>query len=318
MTLIDIHRTLNGDVATHPGFPTASATAHLLDELALYGLRPGDDEPDHRSLPDAEGCRNALSDAFDIFAGMFAGTRLEDDVEDLLWSLVNLFHRKIDRVQRRLDGNEDAQQRSQREQDGAEVKSVELERLIAQGLTLLEQRNAFEFLRDAAADLFEAQTGSAWRPRSGSKVSHAALTAAVIDSRDYLNAKRRRETQVLLPEGARVAVTGGVEYQDSDRIWAVLDKVRARHPDMVLLHGGAPRGAELIAAKWAENRGVAQVVFKPDWNRHKNAAPFKRNDALLDALPIGVIAFPGSGITDNLVDKARRLGIRIGDYRSQR
>ena len=86
---------------------------------------------------------------------------------------------------------------------------------------------------------------------------------------------------------------------------------------MVLLHGGAPRGAELIAAKWAENRGVAQVVYKPDWNRHKNAAPFKRNDALLDALPVGVVAFPGSGITDNLVDKARRLGIRVADYRDK-
>lgn len=316
MTLIEPHRSLDG--AAHPALPGTTATAHLLDEIALYGLRPGEDEPDRRPLPEAEDCRNALSDAFDIFAGLFANTRLEDDAEDLLWSLVNLFHRKIDRVQRRLDDNEDAQRRSQREQDGSEIRSVELERLLAQGLTLLEQRNAFEFLRDAAAELFEVQTGSAWRPRTGSRVSHATLTAAVVDSRDWLNAKRRRETQVLLPEGARVAVTGGVEYQDSTRVWAVLDKVRARHPDMVLLHGGAPRGAELIAAKWAENRGVAQVVFKPDWNRHKNAAPFKRNDALLDALPLGVIAFPGSGITDNLVDKARRLGIRVADYRGQR
>src|SRR3546814_8643579 len=74
---------------------------------------------------------------------------------------------------------------------------------------------------------------------------------------------------------------------------------------MVLLHGGAPRGAELIAAKWADNRGVQQVVFKPDWARHQKAAPFKRNDAMLEVMPIGVIAFPGSGITENLVDKAR-------------
>ena len=316
MTLIDSHHTPDGDAA-HPGLPTASATAHVIDQIALYGLRPGEDEPDYRPLPEAETCRNALSDTVDILAGMFAGTRLEDDTEDLLWSLVNLFHRKIGRVQRRLDDNEDAQRRSQREQDGTEVKSVELERLVGQGLMLLGQRDTFETLRDAAAELFEAQTGSAWRPHSGSRVNHAALTAAVVDSRDYLNAKRRREAQVLVPEGARVAVTGGIDYQDSDRMWAVLDKVRARHPDMVLLHGGAPRGAELIAAKWAESRGVAQVVYKPDWNRHKNAAPFKRNDALLEALPVGVVAFPGSGITDNLVDKARRLGIRVADYRGQ-
>src|SRR3546814_18778693 len=62
---------------------------------------------------------------------------------------------------------------------------------------------------------------------------------------------------------------------------------------------GAPRGAELIAAKWADNRGVQQVVFKPDWARHQKAAPFKRNDAMLEVMPIGVIAFPGSGITED-------------------
>src|SRR3546814_11379789 len=74
-------------------------------------------------------------------------------------------------VQRDLDDNEDAQRRSQREQDGSEVRSVELERLIAQGLTLLERRNAFEFLRDHAAELFEGHTGLAWKPLSGSKRS---------------------------------------------------------------------------------------------------------------------------------------------------
>jgi hypothetical protein len=109
-----------------------------------------------------------------------------------------------------------------------------------------------------------------------------------------------------------------MDYQDTDRIWAMLDKVRTRHPDMVLLHGGAARGAELIAAKWAEARGVPQVVFKPDWARHRNAAPFKRNDALLAATPIGLIAFPGSGISDNLADKARARGIPVlhGDRRA--
>ena len=70
-------------------------------------------------------------------------TRLEPDLEDLLWSTVNLFHRAIDRIERELDDNEQAQQRSQREQDGSEVRSVELERLTAEGMTLIERRNAW-------------------------------------------------------------------------------------------------------------------------------------------------------------------------------
>jgi hypothetical protein len=80
---------------------------------------------------------------------------------------------------------------------------------------------------------------------------------------------------------------------------------------MVLLHGGSPRGAERIAACWADHRKVAQVVFKPDWTREGRAAPFKRNDRLLEALPIGVVVFPGSGISANLADKAKKIGIPV-------
>jgi hypothetical protein len=56
---------------------------------------------------------------------------------------------------------------------------------------------------------------------------------------------------------------------------------------------------------------VTQVVFKPDWHRHARAAPFNRNDRILDVLPIGVIVFPGSGISANLADKAKKLGIPV-------
>jgi hypothetical protein len=65
---------------------------------------------------------------------------------------VNLFHRAADRVQRELDDNEDSQKRSQKEQDGSEIRSVELERLVAEGLTLIERRNSMELFRDMAAD----------------------------------------------------------------------------------------------------------------------------------------------------------------------
>jgi hypothetical protein len=38
---------------------------------------------------------------------------------------------------------------------------------------------------------------------------------------------------------------------------------------------------------------------------------FKRNDAMLATLPIGVLIFPGSGIQDNLGGTARILGIPV-------
>ena len=83
---------------------------------------------------------------------------------------------------------------------------------------------------------------------------------------------------------------------------------------MVLLHGGSPKGAERIAACWATARKVPQIAFRPDWSRHAKAAPFRRNDQMLAVLPIGVIAFPGSGISANLADKARKLGIPVWKY----
>lgn len=288
-----------------------SATASVLTELQLYGHRPFQDEPDPRPLPEERLLSIALADIFEALIGALSETRLEPDLEDLLWSTVNLFHRAVDRIERALDTNEQAQKRCQREQDGSEIRSVELERLLAEGLTLIERRNAFELMRDHAADLFAKHTGSAWRPRTGSMVNHCAMTATMIDSRDFLAAKRRADTEVMLPPGPKIVFTGGYDCNDHRAIWTALDRVHAKHPSMVLLHGGSPKGAERIAACWADSRKVAQIAFRPDFMRHRNAAPFKRNDAMLDVLPIGVLVFPGTGIQENLADKARKLGIPV-------
>jgi hypothetical protein len=292
----------------------SSPTDHVLTELQLYGYRPLHDEPDPRPLPEGNAVAGAIADIFDALASTLGDTRLEPDLDDLLWSAVNLFHRAVDRIERELDDNEQAQRKSQREQNGSEVKSVELERLTAEGVTLIERRNCMELFRDQAAERFEVQTGSLWRPRAGSLVSHRTLTAAMIDSRDFLAAKRRADTEPMLPAGPKVALTGGLEFNDHRLIWEQLDRVHAKHPEMVLLHGGSPKGAELIAAKWATNRKVPQIAFKPDWTKHAKAAPFKRNDAMLAVLPIGVIVFPGTGIQANLADKAKKLGIPVWKF----
>ncbi|MDU6750773.1 MAG: DUF2493 domain-containing protein, partial [Bradyrhizobium sp.] len=287
---------------------TTSPTDHVLTELQLHGYRPFQDEPDPRLLPEARTVANAVADIFDALIATLSDTRLEPDLENLLWGSVNLFHRATERIERELDGNELAQKRSQKDQDGSEIRSVELERLIAEGMTLIERRNAIELFRELAIEQFETHTGSLWRPRSGSLVDHRAVTAAIIDSRDFLAAKRRADTEVLVPVGPKIALTGGLDFDDYHLIWDRLDKVHGKHPDMVLLHGGSPKGAELIAAKWATNRKVPQVAFRPDWTKHAKAAPFKRNDLMLTLMPIGVMVFPGTGIQDNLADKARKLG----------
>ncbi len=296
---------------------SSSPTDHVLNELQLYGYRPFHDEPDPRPLPEGDAVAGAVTDLFDALVATLSDTRLEPDLEDLLWPAVNLFHRAVERIERELDDNEQAQRRSQREQNGSEVKSVELERLTAEGISLVERRNCMELFRDQAAERFEVQTGSPWPPRAGSLVSHRTLTAAMIDSRDFIIAKRHADTEMMLPTGPKIAFSGGLEFDDHQLIWDRLDKVHAKHPDMVLLHGGSPKGAELIAAKWATQRKVPQIAFKPDWTKHAKAAPFKRNNAILAALPIGVMVFPGTGIQANLADKAKKLGIVVWKFGEQ-
>src|SRR5438270_5569918 len=155
----------------------ASPTDHVLNELQLFGYRPFD-QPDPRPLPEGKMIAGAVADIFDAFVATLSDTRLEPDLPDLLWSTVNLFHRATDRIGRQLDDNEQAQHRSQREQNGSEVRSVEFERLTAEGITLIERRNCMELFRDQAAERFEVHTGTPWRPRSGSLVNHRTLTAA--------------------------------------------------------------------------------------------------------------------------------------------
>ena len=54
------------DSDTDPEFPAASPTAHLLDELALYGYRPGQDEPDPRPLPEPDAVQAQLDGIVEI------------------------------------------------------------------------------------------------------------------------------------------------------------------------------------------------------------------------------------------------------------
>lgn len=300
------------------GYPSLTATARVTDNLALYGHFGQYDEPEQRPFPTDDALNGIVTALFDGIAQPLADTALQTDIADLLWSLADLFHRKADRVQRFLDSNEMKQRTAQEQQDGSEISSVGLESLIGKGQILMEKRAAFERMRDHAAQLYEDNTGSPWRPRSGSMVSHKAKTAALVDSRDYISAKRRSETEIMLPAGPKIAFAGGPSYNDHITIWAVLDKVRDKHPDMVLIHGGNRTGAEAIATAWAINRKVPCIPFEPLWNEDgKKSAPFKRNERMLDVMPIGLVVFPGNGYTDNLADKAAspRYGIKVMDYR---
>ena len=290
-----------------------SVTATVCEHAALYGATPERDEFDTRDVWDADEALCAMQEAFGLLADAVApdGFQIADEREGLLWGFVNMLDAQTQRLDRAADKLMPELRDLQREQDGTEIKSFELELKTDRAQNLTARRDAFETMRDAAAESYRDATGSTWRPRRGSHVSQTGtLTSAAVDARDYMRAKKDRKTMAHLPQGTLVAIAGGKDVTDPGAVFDRLDKVRAKYADMVLVHGGGP-GVERIAAQWAEKNGVHQVVCKPDWDRHGRAAPFRRNDELLNLLPKGVLVFPGSGITENLADKARQLGIPV-------
>ncbi len=278
-------------------------------------LYPGDplDLPDLRAAFEDSHLPSIVREIMDLAAERLCadGTKLAEERESLIWGLVNCFHAQTQRLDRALDRMVPDLRDLERAQDGSEVKSRELELLTDRAHNMGDRRDALEIFRDCAAEAYRARTGEVWRPRTGSHTSRTGnLTSAAIDARDFRRARKDRETMAHLPEGTLIAIAGGKDIADPAAVIARLDKARAKYADMVLVHGGGP-GVEKIAARWAERNGIQQIVCKPDWNKHGRAAPFRRNDDLLNLLPKGVIAFPGSGITENLVDRARELGIPV-------
>lgn len=180
-----------------------------------------------------------------------------------------------------------------------------------------------EALREAAARLYLDETGSSWRPASGSRANHgAALTSAVIEGRDYLRARVESSRRASMPEGTPVLFAGGrlsfATVEDAkavaESVWGTLDKVRDHVADMVLVHGGDTKGLDRLAAAWAERRKVAQVAFGLD-RRLGARAGFRRNEQMLSLSPRCLIAFAGNGVLERLVIAAKQKGVHVVDRR---
>lgn len=112
---------------------------------------------------------------------------------------------------------------------------------------------------------------------------------------------------------ARVRTTEDDALTFGNNVWATLDKVRDRVPDMVLIHGGDTKGVDRLASSWAERRGIPQVTFSLDMRLGARAG-FKRNERMLSLDPRYVIAFPGNGVNASSL-KPRLDRITVVDRR---
>lgn len=296
--------------------------AAQLDQLALGDLSL-DREPVIADLPDDDAIAQTLEAIWSDLLALFPDTAIEDDAEEIAWGLVNIFHRAAVKRSAQVDRSTDEIRCLLASADGSEVHSIELERHIDRARAGEAAMLCLETFREAAARLYLDETGSSWRPATGSRRNHGArLTSAVVDGRAFLRARSESQKRAALPEGTPVLFAGGRLSFDTaedakavaNNVWQTLDKIRQHVGDMILVHGGDSKGLDRIAAAWAERRNVAQVAFGLD-RRLGTRAGFRRNEQMLSLAPRCVVAFAGNGVLERLVIAAKQQGVHVVDRR---
>jgi hypothetical protein len=296
--------------------------SHSTPDLSTYdGLcRAAADDREHPEQAALEQLGQVLmTETLDVIAD----TALEDHVATLAEGLIGAFQSVALRLQRDWDRAADEVKRLSRDFDGSEIADVELQDATRRAHAAEAAIRAVELIRDRASETYTLATGEVWTPWRGS-VRRNATTAAQIDAREALRAKRAKAQAAVDPGAFVVAFRGSPRADtalDAGRIFDALNWARAEWPQMKLATTGLS-GAERLAMTWARQHGVDLIAAKPDFDRFEAAAPFKANDQLLALEPVLVLTLPNSleatragetrpfGPALNLGQKAQEQGVR--------
>lgn len=291
-------------------------------ELGHLSVQKGPAET-RSGLPDENCIAQTLGAVWSDLFAIFPDTALESDAEELAWGFVNLFHRAAAKRSAQIDRATDEIRCLIASADGSEIHSIGLETQIERAQAAEAAMLGLESLREAAALLYLNETGSSWKPAGGSRLNHSgSTTSAVVQGRDYLKARAEARRRAAMPEGTPILFAGGrLSFPSADdasafasNVWATLDRVREKVADMVLVHGGDGKGADRLAASWAERRQVPQIAFGLD-PRLGSRAGFKRNEQMLSLQPRYLVAFAGNGVLERLVIGAKEKRIAVVDRR---
>lgn len=123
----------------------------------------------------------------------------------------------------------------------------------------------------------------------------------------------------------RIIITGGCK-RDSDDDYGTMadvldmldaDGLKATHS--VVIQGGCPSGADLLARKVADDFGIRVETFPADRERYGRSAGTARNQAMADAGADLCLAFPSAGEgpslgTWDMIHRAVDAGIETRIY----
>jgi hypothetical protein len=130
----------------------------------------------------------------------------------------------------------------------------------------------------------------------------------------------------------KLLVCGGRTYEDKDHLFFTLDLIHDLMEVTMIIHGDAGKfydypdsysvepgtlpgfwvGADKLAGQWAQERGIIEQFYKPNWTMYgKKAGPVRNQQMLDEQHPDLVVAFPGGRGTKDMVKRAREGGYRV-------
>lgn len=78
----------------------------------------------------------------------------------------------------------------------------------------------------------------------------------------------------------RLIVAGMRDWSDRRAVFARLDVILRLRPNLILVHGACPTGADAIADRWARRRGVKAERHPANWAVYGKRAGPRRNEAM--------------------------------------
>lgn len=120
-------------------------------------------------------------------------------------------------------------------------------------------------------------------------------------------------------EGKKVAVIGGRDFNDKDRLFSILTKNRAK---IKLIVSGGANGADTLGVEWAKAYGMPYLVFPALWRDpetgvYDRGAGFRRNHDIVKHSDVVIAFWDGvSGGTKNSIEIAKSLNkpLKIFSY----
>jgi hypothetical protein len=107
----------------------------------------------------------------------------------------------------------------------------------------------------------------------------------------------------------RVLVCGSRHFNDYELMEKTLETL-----GITTLIEGEARGADLLARRYAERRGLDVLPFPALWNKHgKAAGPIRNIQMLTEGRPELVVAFrgPNSKGTKHMIEIAEKAGVEV-------